>query len=136
MNKKVILGVAGLVLGLAGLGVNAAYAEEDVITETIGEGDIETNCAGSPDMNCAETVTAETVYDEEYWSNDDDGDLGNEEEDDSSREEAMAEEDKGGAPLVEEAEPALWPMWLSLGAIGVAIVAIIIFNLAGRKYKK
>lgn len=137
MNKKVVLGIAGLVLGLAVAGGGSfAYADE-VIDATINEEDTETNCVGNPDMNCAEDVSVDTVYDEEYWSNDDDGDPNNEEdEDDSYWAGDEAESDATSHEEETEAEPALWPMWLSLGAIGVALVAIIIFNLAGRKYKK
>jgi len=38
--------------------------------------------------------------------------------------------------IEEETEPALWPMYLSLGALGLAILVFIILNLFGRKQKK
>lgn len=38
--------------------------------------------------------------------------------------------------IEEETEPALWPMYLSLGALGLAIVVFIILNLFGSKKKK
>lgn len=35
-----------------------------------------------------------------------------------------------------EEEPALWPMYLSLGALGLAVLVFIILNLFGGKKKK
>ena len=35
----------------------------------------------------------------------------------------------------EEEETAMWPVWLSFGAIGVMIVLVLIINLSGRKKK-
>jgi len=36
----------------------------------------------------------------------------------------------------EETEPALWPMYISLGAFGLAIIIFIVLNLFGRKQKR
>lgn len=38
--------------------------------------------------------------------------------------------------IEEETEPALWPMYLSLGALGLALIVFIILNLFGGKKRK
>lgn len=38
--------------------------------------------------------------------------------------------------IEEESEPALWPMYLSLGALGLALLVFIVLNLFGGKKRK
>lgn len=118
MNKKVILGIAGLALGLMGA-TTAVYADE-VVDTAVNEEDIDVTSEDSP-----EPIEGGSAWDF------DDGDLNNEDEDDYWPEEVINDEDEE-----EATETSMWPMWLSFGAIGVAVLAIIIFNVAGRKYKK
>lgn len=38
--------------------------------------------------------------------------------------------------IEEETEPALWPMYVSLGALGLAVLVFVVLNLCGPKRKK
>lgn len=38
--------------------------------------------------------------------------------------------------IIEETEPALWPMYLSLGALTLAVIVFIVLNLFGGKKRK
>lgn len=38
--------------------------------------------------------------------------------------------------VVEPAEPEMWPVYLSLGALGLALLVFIALNLFGRKHRK
>ena len=40
------------------------------------------------------------------------------------------------AEVIEPAEPEMWPVYLSLGALGLALLAFIVLNLFGRKHRK
>lgn len=37
--------------------------------------------------------------------------------------------------VIEPAEPEMWPVYLSLGALGLALLVFIVLNLFGRKKK-
>lgn len=118
MNKKVIsLGV----LAIGGLLVAQAapvFAEE-----------AEVDCVLNPTNEACIVTTIDEPVDEPF-------DPDNEVEpiDDTAAPD-NTETDIDEVETEEEEEAPLWPMYLSLGALGVAILTFIILNLAGGKVK-
>lgn len=151
MIKKVIsMGSALLALGII-FGGTPAFAVDDSMLPGNNARTPQTNCIGSSDMNCSEPVVTseeipepgdEPVVDCIGSEGDIPTDCGEgivvapTEEEIEIQEPACATEDGEGCEEAEEAnEPATWPMYVSLGALGLAVVVFIILNLFGGKKK-
>lgn len=145
MDKKVFLGAAGLVLGIAsiGFGNGVVYADEvddgimpineDVIVDETVEYDengniiesetgeiVPINCDPERGDDCPESGNISEEQEPTPWEKP------NEELSEFVDEEI---EEEGG-------DPVLWPMWVSFGAIGAMIIVVLVLNIAGRKYRK
>lgn len=145
MDKKVFLGAAGLVLGIAsiGFGNGVVYADEvddgimpineDVIVDETVEYDengniiesetgeiVSINCDPERGADCPESGNISEEQEPTPWEKP------NEELTEFVDEEI---EEEGG-------DPVLWPMWVSFGAIGAMIIVVLVLNIAGRKYRK
>lgn len=143
IKQTLSAGFVAVALGLT-LGSTAVFADEPMpISDTPVE---PTNCLdGDPNMNCAEitsepepedciggdgTTDCAPISGEEPIEEPGEGssservDLDGDDEDDS---ESSAEEDE---------EAPLWPMYISLGALGAAVLVFIILNLFGGKKRK
>lgn len=96
-------------------------AETVVTSETEETQSNDDNCIDSIDENCQSRPES---YDTDP---------------ESALEEGLADEPEvicatGDEPGCEDStEPAMWPFYLSLGALGATIVIVIIINLVGRK---
>lgn len=110
MYKKVILGVVAsvLALSLANFGTSARALDCVGDCEEVTDGYV---WAGEPTGNSSDNGVTATS-------------------DDVVVEETDVEEEET------EEEPPMWPVYLSLGAIGVTFLLVIIINLSGRKYDK
>ena len=144
IKQTLSAGLVAVALGLT-LGNAAVFADEPMpISDTPVA---PTNCIdGDPNMNCAEVTTQgepktdciggdgmtdctpisgeEPIAEPGEGSSDERVDLeGGSDGDDSAESE-------------EEGEAPLWPMYLSLGALGAAVLVFIILNLFGGKKRK
>lgn len=144
MNKKLFLvAIASLSITFSGLNSLPASAEDieprtvpnyDDSIETTSDEEIPTNCLGSDSEipnNCTELSDQETedgTSDEPLVVCADKNEPGCEPESDVAEE---TEDD----PEADAAEPMLWPMIVSLAALGLAAVMIIVLNLTGPKIK-
>lgn len=126
MGKKVIISssVAALSLGLA-LGLFSASASATDEAREIQPRTVEIQ---------PRTIDEEIECDE---ANNDCADLIDLQETNDT--EIILAEDEDGVTEVEdievESEPEMWPVYVSLGAIGVMILMIIVLNLTGKKKK-
>jgi len=146
MNKKLFLVVmASFVVTFSGLNSLPASAEgieprtvenyDDEIENTSDEIDVTTNCLGSDSEipeNCTEVVEEENEVeggdpDESLVVCADKDEPGCEPDSEQDVTEESDEE--------EDTEPVLWPMIISLSALGLAAVIIIVLNLTGPKIK-
>ncbi len=108
MNKKIIFGVIISIFAL-NCGLNTSASALDCVEPCP---DVEGSVwAGSPEYSDEEDGIVTTS-------------------DDVSIKEVDLETEE-----VEE-EPPMWPVYLSLGAIGVTFLLVIIISLTGRKYNK
>lgn len=134
--------LVALALGLT-LGNTAVFADEPMpISDTPVE---PTNCIdGDPNMNCAEVTTQ---GDPEADCIDGDGmtdcaPISGEEpieepgEGSSSERVNLDDDGTGSEESEEEGEAPLWPMYLSLGALGAAVLVFVVLNLFGGKKRK
>lgn len=132
MNKRILCAITGISIVLGGLNSLSAFAEDieprttsnynDQIETTSDEIPV-TNCLGS-DSEIPENCT--TPIDQEL-------------EDGTSDEPLVVCADENETDCIPEVEddtePALWPMIVSMAALGLAAVMIIVLNLTGPKIK-
>ncbi len=144
MNKKAFFGaIFTLSLMFCGLSFTSAYAEEVVTSPIEFNDNIEATSDESGIMPISDSSDITTP-------NDDVSDQTILEEGTSGEPEVVCAdasepgcEDTNTTPeIVEEdgerteIEPELWPLILSLSALGITIVFVIIINLCGRKKQK
>jgi len=103
-------------------GTTEVYSEEEAVMTEESETTTIENCDPTTDENCQ---TSTERYDTELENALDEG-LANEPEVICASDD---EEDCEDA----ETEPALWPLYISLGAIAITIVVIVVLNLIGRR---
>lgn len=138
MSKKIFT-VTALALGLAlSLTNGAVFAEEGVmplndsndvmpINETDDVTPINENNTDQPNGEIAEPNDTECPENDPTCKENIDLETGTMPDNDPALDEDQAEED--------DSEPELWPMYLSLGALGAVVLVFIILNLFGRKKK-
>lgn len=153
MKQHLTLGALVLALGLC-LGGTPVFADEPMPINDEPEQPV--NCIGSPDTNCAEPAIDDSADGEIPEPGDTEvtdcigvEGAGEEATDcitavepttptddtncDPNEDTDCVEED---LEITEEAsEPEQWPMYVSLGALGLAVVVFIILNLFGSKKK-
>lgn len=151
MKKTLTISVVTLALGLV-LGGTAVYADEPMPISDTPEQPV--NCVGNPDQNCAGGPVVDETGGEISEPSDEpttdcigfegegpvtdcatpvDPDAGKPE--DKCEEGTKCDEAVGDTEDDEEGEPQQWPMYVSLGALGAAVVVFIILNLFGGKKK-
>lgn len=128
IKQTLSAGLLAIVASFA-IGSIAVHAEEimplseqpvsatDCANNVDGETDATTDC---PDKTTDSTTSVTEPTDQDQTSTPD-----------NAPEEIIVEEDE---ELIEE-EPAMWPVYISLGALGLAILVFIILNLFGGKRK-
>lgn len=159
MKKILTLGITALAFGLIMSGT-PVFADEPVVTS-----DEPTNCIGSPDMNCTnptETPVSEIAEPSDEPMTDciggendnpptdcaapiqDPNEILSEDECEPGQDckEIITEECTGDNQGDEECitdeetvEPEQWPMYVSLSALGAAVIIFIALNLFGGKKK-
>jgi len=103
--------------------VTTGESETVTTSETEGTESADDGCDESADKDCQSRPES---YDTELENALDEG-LANEPE------VICATGDEPGCE--EEADPEMWPLYLSLGALGATIILVIIINLVGRRKK-
>lgn len=138
-KKSFIIGAFFIALGVI-LSGGSVFAEDGEAVPTSDQS--ETNCIDSDDLNCVQDVT--TISDDEITEPDDtmevtdciDGTNGTDCAEATIVEspEPTCDNDLDCAEAA-ESEPATWPMYVSLGALGLAIIVFIVLNCFGGKKK-
>lgn len=142
-KKSFIVGAFLIALGVI-FGGGLAFAEDGEAVPTSDQP--ETNCIDSSDLNCAQDVI--TASGDEIAEPDDTvevTDCINGADGTDCVETVVTEYPSSTCDtpecmeILEEAEtdsaPAVWPMYVSLGALGLAILVFIVLNIFGRKKK-
>lgn len=152
MKKSLTLGAATLALALS-LNGASAFADEPVPINDTPDQPV-SNCVDSSDMNCTEP-TSDNQDGEIAEPNDQppatdcvniDGENGESTDcvtpivdpDSETNQDNCAPGEECTDEIVEveeETEPVEWPMYISLGALGAAVVVFIVLNLFGGKQK-
>lgn len=128
MIKQILTAViATLSLSLSAASVFAIETEVDCVADPTNEACIVTTSDEYGTMPISETPTSynDTPVRDNCYPEEDDCD--------PTDTEVIVDETE----IEEAAEPELWPMYLSFGALGLALLVIIILNLfGGRKHRK
>ncbi len=148
MNKNIVtLGIIGAIIST--LAISTATFAEPVptsnepnhpVTTSDNAEQPESNCVGNPNANCGEVVQVNPGNEISEPGDDDvtesinlEGTTGSGIDQEATEVDCELTPD---AELCAETETPYWPMYLSLGALGLAILVFIILNLFGRKPKK
>lgn len=115
MKQNLVLAALTIILGSGVLLVAPATAVD---------------CENNPDETCVMPIS--------YNPEEENGELTEptdypEESEDIDQPESPAEVEEGEDDAEEDEEPALWPMYVSFGALGAAVLVFIILNLFGKK---